>query len=211
MPTIHMTLKGVSPILMNPMTEEILDALWAPAPGRKAKAEITAAEAAERKVIRNKSGQVGIPAEYLLAALVYAGKFVKYDPRKNMSTNDTSLVPAFLFLEDMFYPFKDQETPWAVDKRRGVLNNAGKPVAVCIVRPRFNTWEFDVTASFADIDASKVRQLFEYAGKVAGLCDFRPSCRGPFGRFTITKWEIDHMPGRESPPSVESVDQLDAA
>ncbi|MEK7509679.1 MAG: hypothetical protein AAB605_03125 [Patescibacteria group bacterium] len=190
MPTIHITLTGVSPILMNPMTEEILDQLWAPSGGRKAKVEITPKQAAEAKIIRHTDGKIGIPAEYLLAALVTAGKFVKYDPRKNMSTSDSSLVPAFIFLEDMFYPFKKQKTPWAVDKRRGVLNNAGKSVAVCIVRPRFDEWEFDVTASFADIDASKVRQLFEYAGKVAGLCDFRPSCRGPFGRFTITKWQV---------------------
>jgi hypothetical protein len=174
---------------MNPMTEEILDQLWAPSGGRKAKLEVTPKAAAEGKVIRNEEGQVGIPAEYLLAALVTAGKFVKYDARKNMSTNDSSLVPAFLFLEGMFYPFKNQKEPWIVDKRRGVLNNAGKSVAVCIVRPKFNKWEFDVDATFKDIDESKVLRLFEYAGKVAGLCDFRPSCRGPFGRFEVTRWE----------------------
>lgn len=196
MAVIHMTLTGVSPILMNPMTEAILDQLWAPSGSRKAKVEITPQQAAEAKIIRNLKGLIGIPAEYLLAALVTAGKFVKYDTRKNMSTNDSSLVPAFIFLEGMFFPFENQKTKWVVDKRRGVLNNAGKSVAVCIVRPRFDEWAFDVTASFADIDASKVRQLFEYAGKVAGLCDFRPSCRGPFGRFTISRWEVVEQPVR---------------
>lgn len=190
MAIIHATLKSLSPILMNPMTDELLDDLWAGSSRRKVKVERTPAEAAESKVIRNEKGDVGIPAEYLLAALVTAGRHVKYDARKNFSTSDASLVPAFVFLEDMFYPFKDQEQKWVVDKRRGVLDNGGKKVAVCIVRPRIDAWEFDVTASFADIDASKVRQLFEYAGKVAGLGDFRPSCQGPFGRFTISKWEV---------------------
>lgn len=191
MPTIHTTLRGVSPILMNPMTEEILDDLWAGSSKRKVKVEQTAAQAAEKKIIRDsKTNKVGIPAEYLMAALVTAGKFVKYDARKNMSTADSSLVPAFVFLEDMFYPFKNQKTKHVVDKRRGVLDNGGKKVAVCIVRPRFDTWEFDVSAGFADIGADKVKQLFEFAGKAAGLGDFRPSCQGPFGRFTIAKWEV---------------------
>lgn len=189
-PNVKLTLKSVAPMLMNPMTEELLDALWSPAPGRKAKREQTPAQAAEEKVIRNSKGEIGIPQEYLLGALVTAGKFVKYDARKNMSTSGSSLVPSFVSLNDMFYPFKDQDVKWVVDKRRGVLDNGGKQVAVCIVRPRFDTWEIDVSASFADIDASRVRQLFEYAGKVAGIGDFRPSCSGPFGRFAVTKWEV---------------------
>lgn len=191
MAIIHATLRGVFPILMNPMTDEILDDLWAGSSKRKIKVEQTPAQAAEKKIIRDpKTNKVGIPAEYLLAALVTAGRFVKYDARRNMSTADSSLVPAFVFLEDLFYPFNDQEVKHVVDKRRGVLNNGGKEVAVCIVRPRFDTWEFDVTVGFADIGPDKVKQLFEFAGKAAGLGDFRPSCRGPFGRFTIAKWEV---------------------
>jgi len=190
MPRIQATLKSVSPILMNPMTDELLEDLWGGSAKRKTRVEQTMEAAAESKLIRDENDRVGIPAEYLLAALVTAGKFVKYDARKNFSTTGSSLVPSFIFLEDMFYPFKDQKTKHVVDKRRGVLNNGGKEVAVCIVRPRIDVWEFDVTAGFADIDPSKVKQIFEYAGKVAGLGDFRPSCRGPFGRFTVSKWEV---------------------
>ena len=150
----------------------------------------------------------GIPNEYLLGALVTAGKFVKYDARKNMSTGTSSLVPAFVFLDDMFYRFKNQKAKWAVDRRRGVLNNAGKSVAVCIIRPRFDEWQFDVTAEFDGIPESKVRQLFEFAGKVAGLCDFRPSRKGPFGRFTVTNWDVklDKEPKEEiAAPSDEEL------
>jgi len=27
------------------------------------------------------------------------------------------------------------------------------------------------------------------AGKRIGLGDFRPDCKGPFGRFVVTKWK----------------------
>lgn len=191
MARIRATLRGISPILMNPMTDDLLEGLWGGSSKRKARIEQTMEEAAKSKLIRDENGKIGIPAEYLLAALVTAGRYVKYDARKNFSTADSSLVPAFIFLEDMFYPFKNQKVKHVVDKRRGVLNNGGKEVAVCIVRPRFDVWQFDVTAGFADIDSSRVKQIFEYAGKVAGLGDFRPSCRGPFGRFTIAEWKVE--------------------
>jgi hypothetical protein len=194
MATISMTLKGVSPILMNQMTEETLDQLWSPGSKRKQRVQdITPKQAAESKLIRNEDGEIGIPVEYLFAALVYAGKFVKYDSRRNMSTADTSLVPSCIFLEGAFYPFKNQKEPWHVDKRRGVLRSgSAKGVAVAIVRPRIVNWEFDVVVEYDgdEIDVTKVRALFEAAGKKAGLGDFRPNCRGPFGRFIISRWDV---------------------
>lgn len=200
MQTIHATLASKSPLLMNPMTDETLDELFAGSGARKArKTDITQEQVAANRVIRENgdpNGKIGIPMEYLMAALVYAGKFVKYDARKNMSTTAGSLVPSLISLDEMFYPFKNQtpaagqENLWVIDKRRGVLKANG--VAVAIIRPKIMSWEIDVTVEFDEdeINESKVRAVFEAAGKFAGLGDFRPACKGPFGRFTIKEWAV---------------------
>lgn len=34
-----------------------------------------------------------------------------------------------------------------------------------------------------------VRDIVDAAGKRIGLGDFRPDCKGPFGKFVVTLWE----------------------
>ena len=128
---------------------------------------------------------------YMFSCLVEAGRLVKLDTKRSMSTKDSSLIPSFLAIDGDFLPFEDQEIDFAVDRRRGVLSNAGKSVAVCITRPRFDKWAFSMTLLVAEheVTVEKVKQLVERAGTAVGLGDFRPAKRGPFGRFSITKWE----------------------
>ena len=187
---VLITVKGITPILMNPMTAEILDDLDGVAGARKMKDMSTPKEKAERKIIRNEDGVIGLPAEYLFSCLVEAGRQIKIDTKRSMSTKDSSLVPSFLSIEDTFFPFKNQKVEWIVDRRRGVLDNGGKKVAVCITRPKFSEWEFDVriTLDSSECSEDKAKLLFAKAGKSVGLGDFRPSCRGNFGKFVITKW-----------------------
>ena len=33
-----------------------------------------------------------------------------------------------------------------------------------------------------------LRDIVDKAGKAVGLGDFRPDCKGPFGKFEVTKW-----------------------
>ena len=33
------------------------------------------------------------------------------------------------------------------------------------------------------------REIMDAAGKRIGLGDFRPDCKGPFGKFVVTKWK----------------------
>jgi hypothetical protein len=35
-----------------------------------------------------------------------------------------------------------------------------------------------------------VRKIVDDAGSRIGLGDFRPSCKGMFGRFTVVSWEV---------------------
>ena len=78
-----------------------------------------------------------------------------------------------------------------LDVRRAVVGQS-KHVRV---RPRFDSWtlagELDVDEPA--ISASVLAQLFDIAGKRAGLGDWRPSARasGPHGRFVAQLTELD--------------------
>jgi hypothetical protein len=200
---------GVSPMLLNPMTDATLDQLIHGSGGRSKQknTDISQREMAEAKLPRGANGEFGFPLTYLFAALVGAGRQVIYDQKKKFSTLKDSLVPGLITLStglfsangDEFIPFVDQKQEWVVDKRRGVLAATG--VAVGIIRPKFPVWAFDVTVEVDEgqVNIAKVRELFEAAGRFSGIGDFRPARRGPFGRFKVTKFvEVEAEPLKQA-------------
>ena len=188
---------SISPMLQNPMTDDTLDELIYGSAGRRKppKSDVSIEDIAKKRLCLGPNGEFGIPANYLFAALVDAGRHVIFDKKTKVSTAKTSLVPNLLSIipelvneaGDGFIPFKDQKVMWIADKRRGVL--AANGAAVAIVRPKFPTWAFDVIVevNLDDIAIEKVQELFKKAGQYSGLGDFRPSKRGPFGRFGISQ------------------------
>jgi hypothetical protein len=175
---------GVSPLLMNPATEELLDQLR----GRIQKPknlEWSVEDEAKGKIYME-DGQIGLPALNLFSCLVEAGRRVKFSARTSISTKESTLLPSFLSIEEMFLPFT-HHSDWRVDKRRG--RNPKDGVMVCIVRPRFDEWQFAVTLQIDKTKEDIVKKLVEEAGTSVGLGDFRPARRGLFGRFAVTKWE----------------------
>lgn len=186
---------GISPMLQNPMTDETLDELIYGSAGRRKppKTDVSIKDIAQKRLCLGPNGEFGVPANYLFAALVDAGRHVVFDKKTKLSTRESSLVPSLLSIVsplvneagDGFIPFKDQKAGWIADKRRGVL--AANGAAVAVVRPKFPTWAFDVTVEVnLDLVAiEKVQELFNAAGRYSGLGDFRPSKKGPFGRFNV--------------------------
>lgn len=191
---VHVTLKSLgNGMLMNPMTQRTLEELQTGIRNAVDKT-IPAEKIAESRVIKNEDGQIGIPIEYLLGCLVEAGRSVK-NGKKQISTAGTTTIFAFLgFGAQEFLPFTEY-SPMVVDRRKGNMNNGGKSVAVCIIRPKFKTWSIDldvVITTSTPFGAAEdvVKQLFEAAGSQVGIGDFRPAKRGPFGRFEVAKWEV---------------------
>jgi hypothetical protein len=189
---IVMTLVSRQPMLQNALTEAALDNL----PGGSGKLEQPKVKEmsyeARAGLVRyhGPKDEFGVPAECLFAALVHAGRFVKFEAKRNISNAEMSMVPGFLTIEDDFLAFKDQgPKSWAVDKRRAV--NPATGGAMCVIRPRFPKWELDVTVEInhqGGIKVEQVRQLFETAGRESGLGDHRK--KGSFGRFRISKWKV---------------------
>ena len=89
---------------------------------------------------------------------------------------------------DEFSEKSGKKVAWIVDRRKGNLKQgAGKGVAVALVRPKFMNWGFDVTIKVNHdlVDMSKILDLIKTAGMFSGLADYRPTCKGTFGRFKL--------------------------
>jgi hypothetical protein len=199
----RITATSLSPMLQNPMTDEVLDELLGGKSARKGvQTDITVDQRAEKKLCKGPNGEFGFPTNYLFAALVEAGRQVQFEKKTNISTATSSKLPAFFSIVpdvvtdggDGFIPFLDQDVKWVADKRRGVL--AANKAAVAIVRPKFPTWAFEVTIEIdlEQIAIDKIQNLFDIAGRQSGIGDFRPSKRGEFGRFSVTDFvEIEQV------------------
>lgn len=195
--TYRMHAVSLSPMLQNPMTDEVLDELLGGKGARKAvQTDITPHQRAEKKLCLGPQGEYGFPVNYLFAAFIEAGRHVIYEGKSKISTRESSLLPAFLSIVpdvvnaegDGFIPFLDQTIRWVPDKRRGVL--AANGAAVAIVRPKFPSWAFEVTLQVDEeqINIDKIKTLCSVAGRQCGIADFRPSKRGPFGRFVVSNF-----------------------
>jgi hypothetical protein len=192
----------LSPLLMNPMTEATLDMLRAR--GKKqVKTDWKPEDEAATKLFRDPDGRIAIPATNLLACLVNAGRKVKYG-KVQLSTAETSMIPSIVSIEEEYLTLNGNGTgvkenpPFVVDKRRGC--NPADGVAVCLIRPKFMHWGFDCTllVDDAEIGEDTAYKLVEIAGKYQGLGDFRPSKRGPFGRFEVLKWRSQKLADQSS-------------
>lgn len=186
---IGVTIKGITPLLMNRFTDEAEIATTSGhSPAFRGNGKGTPRQQAERTAYRDPaSGDLYLPGPNIFAGLVEAGKFHKLG-RNKVTTQKSSLVPAGIMVEEIMVPLgvKDFE----VDSRRVRIPATGG----CIMRhrARLDVWAATFTI---DLDESMfgpdfVRLLVDDAGKKIGIGDYRPATRGPFGRFTVTRWEV---------------------
>lgn len=184
---------SLSSILMNPMTDDTLDSLITGI-RKPIQKDRPMADVASERIYRDENGRMGIPTINLISALKAAGRAIK-NGKKAISTATTTTMFSFLEFTDEFIPFDDLdengEIPWRVDKRRGVMKNGASQVAVGIIRPKFDKWGFTVKVKLNEklLREETLRALFVEAGTNAGLCDFRPSKNGPFGRFEVVEFK----------------------
>jgi len=81
------------------------------------------------------------------------------------------------------------DEPWEVDTRAVRIPATGGRI-LCY-RPKFNDWSLYFTMRLDDevMTCELLREILDAAGKRIGLGDFRPDCKGPFGKFVVTHWE----------------------
>lgn len=177
--------QGISPYLMNPVTDDVLEQVRTGV--HRTKDKTASVEDVAREKLCMDSGALGFPAVNLCSSLVVAGRRVKIG-KSQVSTATSTTLYGFLAVEEFFVPFTGNPR-WLVDKRRGVNPNGGE--MVCLIRPRFDKWGFQVHLQLdeTECDIGTAQNLLRISGSFVGLGDFRPGKRGPFGRFRISKWK----------------------
>lgn len=142
---------------------------------------------AEQKLYLGVNGDLMIPQPNMFRCLIDAGKYFKSGKSK-VTTIKSSLIPACVEITGVEIPIIHKE-PWEVDTRAVRIPSTGGRI-LCY-RPKFNDWSLSFTMCLDDdvMTSELLREILDAAGKRIGLGDFRPDCKGPFGKFVVTHWE----------------------
>lgn len=184
---INVTIAGTTPLLCNRFTDASQLSATSGAKtsliGEKGSPHVQA----EQKLYIGNDGNPMIPQPNMFRCLIDAGKYFKSGKSK-VTTMKSSLIPACLEIEGVELPILHKE-PWEVDTRPVRIPATGGRI-LCY-RPKFNDWSLCFTMHLDDdvMTCELLREILDAAGKRIGLGDFRPDCKGPFGKFVVTHWE----------------------
>jgi hypothetical protein len=183
---ISITITGVTPLICNRFTDE---AQMAASNGTRLSSvgdRGTPREQAEKKLYLGHDGQPMIPQPNVFRAIIDGGQFFKAGKSK-VTTQKTSLIPACVSIDAIEIPLASKEG-WQVDTRAVRIPSTGGRILAH--RPVFNDWSLTFEAEIdTDLLSPKLfREIVDAAGKRIGLGDFRPACKGPFGKFVVSQW-----------------------
>ncbi len=186
MKTVKVTITGVSPILINRFKEQEEIPQKMKKSGKKdygtsrEQAEATAYQDEETK-------KIWIPSTWIKGTIqTVASDYKLPGSRKSVkSVSGGAIIPTeekLYFNEG--YEIKDIE----IDSRPCVVQRAR------IMRHRAKLEKWSVTADLmiddSILDIDNVHEILNDAGRRSGMGDFRPQRGGPFGRFSVTLWEV---------------------
>lgn len=178
--TVHVTIEGISPLLVNRFHEEAQETATSGVHARKER-PTPDEDAAMRLYPKNGKGEA-IPAENIRQSMIAASSRTKIGRRS--ATTDTAAAI------DIFPPMLPLSGEWHTDSRPVVIPaTRGR---ILRHRPMFNAWSvsFDLQINVDLIDAKTIKKILEDAGNFVGLGDFRPARKGPYGKFQVTSWEV---------------------
>jgi hypothetical protein len=184
---IKIGIEGKTPLLCNRFTDEAALAATNGVRGSVRGDRGSERDIAESKLYLDAKGKVCIPQPNLMRCVVDGGLWHKLG-KKQITTQKTSLVYACLDVEGVSIPII-HKAPWSVDVRPVVIPATGGRI-LCY-RPRFDDWKlnFEMELDETLIGLKLMRAIIDDAGSKIGLGDFRPSKKGPFGRFIVVNWE----------------------
>jgi hypothetical protein len=128
-----------------------------------------------------------IPQPNLFRCIIDAGIFFKAGKSK-VTTQKTSLIPACVEIDGIELPLIHKE-PWSGrhPRRPYSVHRRANPLSPAelqrLVHPVHDA------SRHVDARHEGVREILDAAGKRIGLGDFRPACKGPFGKFVVTNWK----------------------
>jgi hypothetical protein len=189
MKTIDITIEGITPLICNRFTDEAAaKATHGTSMMSMAGNRGTPLEQAQKKLYLGMRGQAMIPQPNLMRCLVEGGRFHKAG-KKQITTKAESLLYACMDVQGAEIDLITHE-PWRVDTRAVRIPATGGRILAH--RPLFDHWALSFCIAVDDefIALPLVRAIVDDAGKRVGLGDFRPACKGPFGKFVVTHWAV---------------------
>lgn len=187
MKRIQVQVVGLTPLLCNRFTDENAEAATSGKSLVMKAPKGTTREQAEKKLYLDSDGKPVIPGPNIFRCIIDAGVFVKVG-KKQLTTTKSSLIPAFVALEELEVPIRSKG-PWSVDARAVRIPATGGRIMA--YRPRFDDWSLRFVLGLDEDMAEQVlREVLDHGSKKIGLGDFRPACKGPFGRFRVDEWRV---------------------
>lgn len=189
MEQINITINGTTPLLVHAFTDAAqMDATNGTRLSTN-KERGTPTEQAAASLYRDNNGNPCIPQPNLFRCIIDAGKYFKAGKSK-ITTVKSSLIPACLSISELTIPIEHQQ-PWTVDQRPVRIPSTGG--RILRYRPCFHDWalSFSVDLDTDVISRNLLREIVDAAGTRIGLGDFRPDCKGPFGKFVVTRWVVE--------------------
>jgi len=182
---IDATIEGTTPLIINKFT----DAAQLAATSGSSQANRQPSdprEAAMARLYVNDKGVPVLPQPNLFRCFIEGGRFFKSGKSK-VTTQRNSLVAACLSVDGLHFPIQSTGG-WSVDTRP--IRNPATGGRMLRYRPIFHDWRISFSMSLMEeiIARKLLREIVDASGKLIGLGDFRPDCKGPFGKFVVVEW-----------------------
>lgn len=185
---IVVELEGVTPLLCNRFTDKAQQAATSGNTISTVGDRGTPKEIAQSKLYLDLDGDPCIPQPNIFRAILDAGKYFKAGKSK-VTTQKTSLIPSCVDIEGVSFKIQHKE-PWTIDTRPVRIPATGGRI-LCH-RPCFHDWKlkFEIVLDTTVLGVKLIREIVDKCGRAVGLGDFRPDCKGPFGKFKVSLWDV---------------------
>jgi len=177
MKTYNVTIQGTTPLLMHRPSALIGDISK-----EVNQKEMTPREKAEESLYITDKKKLYQPSTHILGALIESGKSQQVVGKKKSTYS--KIIGYAVQIEPFEIEHKKQK--WEVYSCLGVINKG----RVLIHRPMLKEWELEFNVIFDEeqIPVSILKEVFDRAGKFAGIGDWRPQKKGRFGKFQVVEW-----------------------
>lgn len=186
---INVTVVGVTPLIMNKFTDANAQRSTDGSGSSASAADRgTPQEIADSKVYLDLNGKPAIPQPNLLRSIVDGGSYHKIG-KSQVTTKERSLIFACCDIESAMIPLIHKQpyrvftVPIVIPATKGrILSH----------RPMFDDWQlsFSIILDGGIINHKLLRNIIDDAGARCGLGDFRPARKGPYGRYSVNRWDV---------------------
>lgn len=135
--------------------------------------------------------QLFLPADALREAAMIAAKSFRDRTRRGNASYEQRFTASVFLSTDRFLledpdgkPITSDDEHWNVHTKRAVVQGNGIMRSRALIRDWACTAEFEYDAD--TIHPPDIAMIIKQAGKFPGVLDYRPSKKGPFGRFRLT-------------------------